>query len=167
MFLSHLTSYHNLMILYEKQSQQHFYHNNVSFSSLLANSFRVPSTIQVRTRCKPGGIGDGRQRHSARSTVPQPRTGKLETRKTSPSHKEDIQKSWEHFEPRKATYAFATVPRALQTSDGRFLEESGIIYPWLLQNMLCKLFFVHFIFHIFHNFSSIEGLHCLPFDGQL
>ena len=129
------------MILYEKQSQQHFYHNNVSFSSLLANSFRVPSTIQVRTRCKPGGIGDGRQRHSARSTVPQPRTGKLETRKTSPSHKEDIQKSWEHFEPRKATHAFATVPRALQTSDGRFLEESGIIYPWLLQNMLCKLFF--------------------------
>ena len=152
------------MILYEKQSQQHFYHNNVSFSSLLANSFRVPSTIQVRTRCKPGGIGDGRQRHSARSTVPQPRTGKLETRKTSPSHKEDIQKSREHFEPRKATHAFATVPRALQTSDGRFLEESGIIYPWLLQNMLCKLVVVHFIFH---NFSSIEGLHCLPFDGQL
>ena len=164
MFLSHLTSYHNLMILYEKQSQQHFYHNNVSFSSLLANSFRVPSTIQVRTRCKPGGIGDGRQRHSARSTVPQPRTGKLETRKTSPSHKEDIQKSREHFEPRKATHAFATVPRALQTSDGRFLEESGIIYPWLLQNMLCKLVVVHFIFHYF---SSIEGLHCLPFDGQL
>lgn len=95
MFLSHLTSYHNLMILDASlclQSQQHFYHNNVSFSSLLANSFRVPSTIQVRTRCKPGGIGDGRQRHSAAQFPSleleswRRERHRLRTRKTSKSH---------------------------------------------------------------------------------
>lgn len=71
----------------------------------------VPSTIQVRTRCKPECPGSNVYSHvwmgrmtsrhdqstaANRGTVPtilQPRTGKLETRKTSPSKHRKTSKS--------------------------------------------------------------------------